>query len=161
MITVSQLTAFDPASWNNAAGWARDRGKESTEAQAELETQAAKLAAAWPSWVGQLAVAAIRNQAAAQGELATAYSDGATVIDDCSIGIVALRDQMKDLQSTVAGTADLAGPDDVGVVTSTKGFSLTEIIDWLRLRAQAGSSPSPRARSSCRPPTRTAARRSS
>ena len=138
MITVSQLVAFDPASWNNAAGWARDRGKESTEAQAELEVQALKLAAAWPSWVGQLAVAAIRGQAAAQGELATAYTDGATVIDDCSLGIVGLRDQMKDLQQTVAGTADLSGPDDVGVVTSTKGFSLTEILDWLRVRAQAG-----------------------
>lgn len=138
MITVSQLTSFDPASWNAAAEWARTRGKQSTEAQAELEAQAAKLAAAWPSWVGQLAVAAIRNQAAAQGELATSYADGATVIDDCSLDISGLREEMKKLQATVAGTADLAGPDDAGVVTCTKGFSLLEIIDWLELRALAG-----------------------
>ena len=138
MITVSQLAAFDPSSWDRAAEWARAKGKKAREAQTELGSQADKLATAWPSWVGQLAVSAIRDQATAQGELATAYDDGATVIDDAALGMVGLRDQIKDLQATVAGTPDVRGPDDQGVVEATRAFSFTDIIEFLKVRALAG-----------------------
>ena len=138
MITVTQLAAFDPSSWDRAAEWARAKGKKAREAQTELGSQADKLAKAWPSWVGQLAVSAIRNQATAQGELATAYDDGATVIDDASLGMVGLRDRIKDLQATVTGTPDVRGPDDQGVVEATRAFSFTDIIEFLKVRALAG-----------------------
>ena len=62
MITVSQLAAFDPSSWDRAAEWARAKSKKAREAQNELGSQADKLAKAWPSWVGQLAVSAIRTR---------------------------------------------------------------------------------------------------
>ena len=132
MITVTQLASFDPASWQSFADWARARGKASLKAQQDLETQAAEVAKAWPSFVGQLAASVLRGQAASYGELATAYDDGATVIDDAAQGMTQLRTQIEGVQKTVAGEAYLEGPDDAGFVKSTFPLSLLKIIEYLQ-----------------------------
>jgi hypothetical protein len=137
MITVSQLAAFDPTTWNSVADWARTMGKTSTKTQKELEAQATAVEKAWPSFVGQLAAAALRDQAASHGELATSYDDAATVIDDTTTGMTDLRTQIEALQKQVAGTPHLEGPDDAGVVTSNYPFSLGKIIDYLQSLTQA------------------------
>lgn len=132
MITVSQLAAFDPTTWSSVADWARTMGKTSTKTQKELEAQAVAVEKAWPSFVGRLAAAALRDQATSHGELATSYDDAATVIDDTATGMTDLRTQIEALQKQVAGTPHLEGPDDAGVVTSNYPFSLGKIIDYLQ-----------------------------
>ncbi|WP_426247337.1 C2 family cysteine protease [Nocardioides sp. LHG3406-4] len=132
MITVSQLAAFDPATWRSSATWSRSQGKTAQKTQQELEAQAAAVAKAWPSAVGQLAASVLRNQAASHGELATAYGDGATVIDDAAAGMVDLRAKIETVQKTVAGEPYLDGPDDAGFVTSTFPLSLTKLIEYLQ-----------------------------
>ena len=138
MITVSRLVGFEPGPWQTCADWSRDKGKSAQRTETDLNQEAAKVARAWPSSVGQLAAAVLRQQADAQGELAVAYDDAAVVIDDATIAMTGLQTQMTDLQATVAGTPDMSGPDDSGVVTCTLSFSFPDIINYLQGRAQAG-----------------------
>ena len=132
MITVSQLASFDPASWQSSAEWARDQAKTAGEAQQELEAQAGSIDTSWPDFVGQLAAAALRSLAASHGELATGYLDGVTVIEDAAEGMTQLRDQIKQVQATVAGDARVSGPDDQGNVSSTVPFDLLKLVEFLQ-----------------------------
>ncbi|WP_210650930.1 C2 family cysteine protease [Nocardioides sp. SYSU D00065] len=136
MITVSRLVAFEPGPWQSAAEWSRERGKAARRTETDLDQEAAKVAQAWPSPVGQLAAAILRQQADAQGELAVAYDDAGVVIDDATIAMGDLRQQMVSLQATVAGTPDMSGPDDSGVVTGTRAFD--NLVEFLQNRAAAG-----------------------
>lgn len=137
MITVSQLAAFDPAPWTSVADWSRSAGMAANETQQELEAQAAAVERAWPGLPGQLAAAKVRDRADAHGELATAYCDAATVIDEAADEMCGFRDEIIGVQGEVAATPHLNGPDDAGKVTSTYPFSVTKFFEWLHHRSLA------------------------
>lgn len=132
MITVSQLKAFDAASWGTGGEWARSEAKLATEIATEVEAQAHQLAKAWPSWVGQLAVNALNNLALSYTELAVSYTDAATVIDDATTTMTGLRAQILQVESDVVARPQLSGPDDTGAVTSTIKFTLDTLIEFFQ-----------------------------
>lgn len=132
MITVTQLAGFEPTGWRSESTWARNRAASATDAQHELEAQAAALEKNWPDFVGGLAAASVRSLAASQGELATDYRDGASVIDDAADNVGGLRDQIRQLQATVAADPRVSGPDEQGFVQSTVPLSLPRLIECLK-----------------------------
>lgn len=144
MTTVTDLLAFDPATWQRSAEWARKRAKTAAETQTELTTQAAAIDKAWPDPVGAMASAELREQAASFGELATAFDDGATVIDDAAGQMTDRKDELTQLQADVAGHPHLDGPDDHGNVRSTLPFptifppDVPKIIEFFQCRSLAG-----------------------
>lgn len=137
MITVSQLSAFDPASWTAISTWSRSAGKSATETQQELEAQAAALVLAWPGTPGQLAAAKVRDRADAHGELATAYDDASEVIDEATSEVTGFRDDVNVAKARIVATPHLDGPSDPGKVTSTYPFSPLKFFDWLHHRSLA------------------------
>lgn len=128
MTTVSDLEAFDAGVWQQPAEWCRTQSKAVTETQGELVAEAAAIDRSWPDPVGAMASAALRDQAASYGELATGYDDGATVIEDAAGGpggLGELHDDLVTAKSEVVAHPHMDGPDDNGVVRSTIRFTLT------------------------------------